>query len=42
MEIQTLCEGFEARDQARTEINQRMIQAIKTSHEKEISGMLET
>ena len=36
-----MCEGFEARDVARQEINQRMMQAVKTSHEKEIQACME-
>ena len=41
LEIQALCEGFEARDKARAEINQRMIQSVKSSFEKEIEALRE-
>ena len=41
MEIQGMCEGFEARDQARQEINTRMMQTIKGGHEKEVNSMME-
>ena len=41
MEIQGICEGFEARDKAREEINSRMIQAIKGGHEKEVNSLMD-
>ena len=41
LEIQALCESFEAMDKARAEINQRMIQSVKVSFEKEIDALRE-
>jgi hypothetical protein len=42
LEIQGLCEGFEARDQARSEMNSRLISTIKSSHEKEVQNLENT
>ena len=39
--IQALCEGFEARDLARQEMHQRMVQAVKAQAEREVRMQME-
>ena len=39
--IQALCEGFEARDLARQEMQQRMVQAVKAQAEREVRMQME-